>query len=132
MATLGQQVYEAVEGLKAKGVKGADAFKQVAKERGKTLSAVRGNYYSHARKLGSGGGGGTRGRRASRNGAQDVSYSGAVRQARELLQRALNNIDSEVESARQRLERAQAEYDEIVRRIGERKEELQRKIDALA
>ena len=128
MATLSQQVYEAVEGLKAKGVKGADAFKQVAEQQGKTLSAVRGNYYSHARKLGGGTGSG---RRRS-GGDETFTAEGAVKQARALLQRALREIDREVEVAERELERAKARRDEVVSSIAERKKTLEKQIKALS
>ena len=133
MATLGQQVYEKVERLKSQGVKGGDAFRKVAEEHGKTLSAVRGNYYSHARKLtGSGVRAAGRGRRAAASAGGEVSIESAVRSAREILERALAGIDGEVGRAKQRLDRAQAEYDEVVSKISDRKKELSKKIASLS
>lgn len=130
MSTLGQQVYEAVEQLKTSGMKGADAFKKVAQDRGKSLSATRGNYYSFARKQGDGTS--TRGRgRATVSDTSGLSVDSAVRQARDLLARALSQVDAEVDRARAARDRAESDYQNVLARVEDRKQDLQRKIDGL-
>ncbi len=128
--TESQAVYERIEQLKADGVSLADAVRQVAQERGKKEGAVRGNYYNHAKKVAGGGGGGKpRSRRSTRAA---ITVDGAVDEAKGVLQKAIDSIDTEVEAAKKELAAAQARYDELVASVKERKASLEKRIKALS
>lgn len=128
--TESQAVYERIEQLKADGVSLAEAVRQVAQERGKKEGAVRGNYYSHAKKL-TGGSSGSR-PRSRRSTRAAITVDGAVNEAKAVLQKAIDNIDSEVEDAKKELAAVQARYDELVASVKERKASLEKRIKALS
>jgi hypothetical protein len=127
--TEAQIVYERIEELKAGGSNLADAVKTVAKERGKKAGAVRANYYNHAKKLTGGGGSKPRSRRSTRAA---ITVDGAVDEAKAVLQKAIDNIDGEVQDAKTELDAAQARYDELMASVKERKASLEKRIEALS
>lgn len=128
--TEAQIVYERIEQLKAEGVSLADAVRQVAEERGKKEGAVRTNYYRYAKNVT--GGGGARKPRSRRGGRMTVTVDGAVDEAKAVLQKAIDSIDSEVEDAKRELAAAQTRYDELVASVKERKADLEKRIKALS
>ena len=127
--TESQVVYERIEQLKADGVSLADAVRRVAEERGKKEGAVRGNYYNYAKKVTGGGSTKPRSRRSTRTA---ITVDGAVDEAKAVLQKAIDNVDSEVEAAKKELEDAQARHDELLASVKERKASLEKRIKALS
>lgn len=120
--TKAQEVYERVEALVASGAKKADAFRQVAEEYGQSFNAMRGAYYAHTRSLG----GAPSTPRRPRGNAVDPIESATI-----VLQKAIDNIDSEIEAAKTRADEAKAEYERLRDTAKERKTAIQTKIDAL-
>ena len=123
---IARQTYETIEQLKAGGMTMADAVKQVATDEGKNPSAIRGNYYNHAKKLA---GGTTRSRRSTRAA---LSVDDVVASARQLLEQARTEIDREIEAAKQEYEQAKARYDELVSSAEAHKKDLNKRIAALS
>jgi len=120
--TKAQEVYERTEALLASGVKKADAFRQLAEEYGSEFNSIRGAYYAHTRSLG----GGSSKRQGKRPAQVDPFESAA-----NVLEKAIEAIDSEISAAKERADAAKAEYDHLRETAGERKAALQAKIDAL-
>ena len=128
--TESQAVYERIEQLKADGVTLADAVRQVAQERDKKEGAVRGNYYNYAKKItGDSSSSKPRSRRSTRAA---ITVDGAVDEAKAVLQKAIDSIDTEVEGAKKELAAAQERYDELVASVKERKASLEKRIKALS
>lgn len=126
--TLGQQYYEAVEALKAKGTSNAEAIKKVAADFGKKENAVRGGIHQYKTTQLSGVSGTVRRvRRAAKLTVDDF-----VANARRELENALAMVDSEVEQAKQALDEAQARYDKVTAEVKERKADIGKKLKALA
>lgn len=120
--TKAQQVYEHVNALVESGVKKADAFRQVADELGQPVKSVQGAYYQHSRKANGG---------QARSRKRETTTAGAVAQAAGMLEKALGDIDREVETARDRANEAKAEYEALKGSASERKQAIQSKIEAL-
>ena len=120
--TKAQQVYERVEALVATGVRKADAFRQVADELGQPFNSARGAYYAHTRTLG-----GTPAK--SRKSA--AAPADPIEQATNVLTRALEAIDEEIDAAKARATEADAEYKELRDSASMRKAAIKAKIEAL-
>ena len=123
--TKAQEVYERVEALVASGVRKADAFRQVADEYGQPFNSIRGAYYAHTRSTGNAT------PRGSRSRKRETTTEDAVEQAANVLTRAIDAIDAEIELAKQRAEQAQAEYKHLRDTAEERKTAIKAKITAL-
>ncbi len=126
---LAQQYYEKVETLKSKGMKQADAIRQVAQELGKNEQAVRGGIHQYKAKLD-----GARkvpssdGQRAPKTKTFD-SY---MNQAREILETARAVLEADVREAQANLDAAQNAYNDAVRIRDEKLIEVDAKLKALA
>jgi len=131
--TKAQEVYERVEALVAAGARKADAFRQVAEEYGQPFNSIRGAYYTHTRAstqpaaATSGGSGSSR--RARR---RETTSEDAIEQATSVLNRAIEQIDAEIELAKTRVDDAQAEYEHLRDSAQERKAAIEAKIAALS
>ncbi|MGZ6790859.1 MAG: hypothetical protein ACXVGQ_13175, partial [Mycobacteriaceae bacterium] len=95
-----------VEAMVASGVKKSDAFKMLAEEFGQPVNSVRGLYYVFSKKENGG---------ASKPRRRETTTADAVASAVSALQKALADIDREVEAAKTRAEEAQAEYKALLR-----------------
>ena len=121
--TKAEETYAALTRLVDGGMRLSDAVRQLAAETGRKESAIRASYYQQRSKLGeSSPGRGSRG---------PVSVEDAIREARELLERALAGIDTELAAVKADLDTARERYETLKASAGERKAELERKIGAL-
>lgn len=121
MPNKAQQVFERVEALTARGVKKADAFRQVADELGQPFNSIRGAYYTHTRSIG-----GMPGASPRRRERVDP-----VEQAVSVLRQAVDVIDVEITQAKERADEATAHYKELRDTAATRKAEIEKKIEAL-
>lgn len=121
--TKAQQIYERVEALVAKGSTKAAAYEEVAKELGLKPNSVRGAYYQHTRKRNGGS-------RQSR--VRETTIEGAVAHAVATLEKAVADIDLEIEAAAARAEEATREYEALKASATDRKAAITAKIDALS
>jgi len=120
--TKAQEVYEKVEALIASGTAKADAFKELAAEFSQPVNSVRGSYYAHHKKVH---GGSTRPRR------RETTPADAVEDAKAVLLRSIERIDSEITAAEDRTREAQAELEAMQASATERREAIEAKIAAL-
>ncbi len=120
--TKAQEVYERVEALVASGVRKADAFRQVADEFGQPFNSTRGAYYAHTRTLG--------GTPASPR-KRPAANGDPIKQATNVLTRAIEAIDADVAAAKTRIDEAKAEYEHLRDTAAERKAALEAKLEAL-
>jgi hypothetical protein len=125
--TKAQEVYDEIERRIASGTDKADAFKQLAEETGRPFDSLRGSYYSHKRKLE----GGEPNAKPSRTRRRETTLDAAVADARAALERAIVNIDKEVEIASARSAEAKAEYEALKASAGERKQAITERLEAL-
>jgi hypothetical protein len=121
--TKAEETYSAIGKLLESGMRLSDAVRQIAAETGRSEAAVRASYYNQRSKLGLKG--------DSRRGGQALSVEDAINEAKQLLERALVRIDSEVEVAKVKAETAEAQYEALKTSAAERRSELERKIAAL-
>jgi predicted nucleic acid-binding Zn-ribbon protein len=119
--TKAQEVYERVEALMASGATKADAFKRLAAEYGQPVNSIRGAYYQYAR--------GQSGRQRTRK--RETTPTDAVESAKALLEKAIEQIDAEIETAKERAEEAKREYEAMKASASERKQAIKAKIAAL-
>ena len=119
--TKAQEVYERTEALVASGVKKADAFRQLAEAYGTEFNSIRGAYYAHTRSLG-----GSTKRSSKRPTAVDP-----IESATNVLEKALEAIDADINAAKAAAEQAKTEYEHLRATAGERKAAIPAKIDAL-
>jgi len=122
--TKAQEIYEEVEKRIAAGTDKADAFKQLADEKGRPYDSIRGSYYSHKKKL-------EGGESKPRTRRRETSPADALADARAALERAIDSIDREVEAAKSRADEAKAEYEALKGSAAERKEAITERLEAL-
>jgi chromosome segregation ATPase len=122
--TKAQEIYEEVEKRIAAGTDKADAFKQLADEKGRPYDSIRGSYYSHKKKL-------EGGESKPRTRRRETSPADALADARAALDRAIHTIDREVEAAKSRADEAKAEYEALKGSAAERKEAITERLEAL-
>lgn len=120
--TKAEQVYERINALVDSGSTKAEAFRQLSEETGQPVKSLQGAYYQHSRKAN---GGGARARK------RETTTTDAVAHAVATLEKALDDIDREVEAAQERAEEARAEHDALNTSASERKQAISAKIDAL-
>jgi len=121
-ASKADQVRERIDALVASGLKKAEAFRTLAEETGQPVKSLQGAYYTATRKAN---GGSTRARKRETTTADAVAHAVAT------LEKALGDIDREVEEAQERAEEAKAEHDALKTSAAARKQAIQAKIDAL-
>ncbi len=121
--TKAEETYAAIGKLLESGMRLSDAVRQIAADTGRSEAAVRASYYNQRSRLGLKG--------DSRRGGQTLSVEDAINEAKQLLERALVRIDSEVEVAKAKAETAEAQYEALKTSAAERRSELERKIAAL-
>ena len=122
--TKAQEIYEEVQKRIASGTDKADAFKQLADERGRPYDSIRGSYYSHKKKL-------EGGESKPRTRRRETTPDDALADARAALERAIDAIDREVEAAKARADEAKAEYEALKGSAAERKEAITERLEAL-
>jgi chromosome segregation ATPase len=120
--TKAQEVYDKTEELIADGMEKADAFRQLAEEYAQPVNSIRGFYYQHSRTLNGG---------ASRTRQRETTAEDALAQARGTLERAIANIDREVETAEERAGEAMAEYESLKESAPKRKKDIETRLKAL-
>lgn len=120
--TKAEQVYERISALIATGATKAEAFRQLSEETGQPVKSLQGAYYTHSRKAN---GGPTRARK------RETTTTDAVAQAVTVLERAITQIDAEIETAHARAQEANAEHDALKQSAAARKQAIQAKIDTL-
>lgn len=123
-ATKAQQIFEEVEKRIASGVEKADAFKQLADEKGRPYDSIRGSYYSHKKKL-------EGGESKPRTRRRETTPDDAIADARAALERAIASIDREIEAAKTRADEAKAEYEALKASASDRKKAITERLDAL-
>ncbi len=122
--TKAEQIQERVDALVSGGSTKAAAYGQVAEELGMKPNSVRGAYYRATR---SGNGG-----KSSRSRVRETTIEGATAQAVASLEKALADIDLEIEAAKERADEAKAEYEALKASAAERKQAITAKIEALS
>lgn len=122
--TRAEEVHTKVEALIASGTERAEAFKQVAEELGIAVNSVRGSYYQWQRKQN----GDTPTARTRR---RETTPDDALADARKALERAMENIDREVDVAKTRADEAKAEYESLRASASERKATIAERLEAL-
>jgi hypothetical protein len=121
--TKAEETYAALTRLVEGGMRLSDAVRQLAAETGRKESAIRASYYHQRSKLGESSPG-----RVFRT---PVSVEEAIREARDLLERALAGIDAELGAAKADLDTARKRYESLHASAATRKADLERKIAAL-
>lgn len=121
--TKAEQIQERVDALVAGGSTKAAAYEEVAKELGLKPNSVRGAYYQATRKANGG---------KTRSRVRETTIEGAVAQATASLEKALADIDLEIEAAKERADEAKREFDALKASASERKAAIQAKIEALS
>jgi hypothetical protein len=124
--TKAEETHSALTNLVERGMRLSDAVRQLAQETGRSEAAIRANYYNQRAKLGISGGQRGRPRRAG------LTVDDAVREARQLLEQALQAIDDELAKAEREATAAAERHEALKAETAERKAELKRKIAALA
>lgn len=118
--TKAEEVFRRVEGLIDQGIPKADAFKSIAAEYGQPVNSIRGSYYSHAKA-----GGKSRPRR------RETTPEDALADARATLERAIENIDREIQAAEERASEAAAEAKALKASAADRKKAITERLEAL-
>ncbi len=127
MASKAQEVYEEIQRRIASGTERAEAFKELAKETGRSADSLRGSFYGWKRKLD----GGENPGRSPRTRRRQTSPEDALADARAALERAVESIDREVRIAQERAEVSASEYEEIRDSAEERKQAITARLEAL-
>jgi hypothetical protein len=122
--TKAQEIYEEVEKRIAAGTDKADAFKQLAGEKGRPYDSIRGSYYSHKKKL-------EGGESKPRTRRRETTPDDALADARAALERAIQSIDKEVDAAKSRADEAKAEYEALKASASDRKKAITERLEAL-
>jgi len=121
--TKAQEVYEKVEELTASGTTKAEAFKQLADEYGQPVNSIRGSYYTWSKSLDPD--------RPSRTKRRETTPEDALSDARRVFERAIEQVDAEVDAAKHRADEAKAEHDALKASAADRKKAIQERLDAL-
>jgi hypothetical protein len=119
--TKAEEVHQRIDALVEGGMQKADAFRTLSEETGKPVKSLQGAYYTHARRAGTG---------SSRPRKRETTPADAVGSAIAVLERALDDIDAEVEVAKERAAEAKSEYESLKGSAASRKQALQTKIEA--
>jgi hypothetical protein len=127
MPSKAQEVFEEVQRRIASGTDRADAFKELAKETGRSADSLRGSFYGWKRKLDTGENPG----RAPRTRRRETTPDDALQDARAALERAVESIDREVQVAKERAKEAAAEHEELRASAEERKQTITARLEAL-
>ncbi len=120
--TKAQEVYERVEALVSSGVTKADAFRQLAEEYGQPVKSLQGAYYSHSRKANGG---------KARSRKRETTPADAVESAKAVLEKAIDDIDAEIEQAKEPADEAKHEFEAMKASASERKQAIKAKLAAL-
>jgi hypothetical protein len=121
--TKAEQIAERVDALVAGGSTKAAAYEEVAKELGLKPNSVRGAYYQANRKRNGG---------KSRQRVRETTIEGATASAVATFEKALADIDLEIEAAKDRAEEAKREFEALKASANERKSAIKAKIEALS
>ena len=122
--TKAQEIYEEVEKRIAAGTDKADAFKQLADEKGRPYDSIRGSYYSHKKKL-------EGGESKPRTRRRETTPDDAIADARAALERAITSIDREIEAAKTRADESKSEYEALKASASDRKKAITERLEAL-
>jgi hypothetical protein len=122
--TKAEEVFNRVEELVGSGTLKADAFKKLAEEYGQPVNSIRGLYYTWSKKNDPDA--------PTRTRRRETTPEDALADARRVLERAIEQVDAEVEAAKNRSEEAKAEFDALKASAGDRKKGIQERLDALS
>lgn len=122
--TKAETVYTRVEELIAGDSTKAEAFKKLAEEYGQPVNSIRGLYYTWSKNQDPD--------RPSRTRRRETTPEDALSDARRVLERAIEQVDAEVDAAKHRADEAKAEHDALKASAAERKAGIQQRLDALA
>jgi chromosome segregation ATPase len=122
--TKAETVFSRVEEMVAAGTSKADAFKKLAEEFDQPVNSVRGAYYQWS-KAQEGPDAPKRTRR------RETTPEDALADARRVFERAIEQVDAEVEAAKSRLDEAKAEHESLKASAQQRKEAIQKRLEAL-
>ncbi|HEV7495001.1 hypothetical protein [Baekduia sp.] len=121
--TKAETVYTRVEEMIAAGTSKADAFKKLAEEYGQPTNSIRGLFYTWSKNQNPD--------RPSRTRRRETTPEDARSDARRVFERAIEQVDAEVEAAKHRSDEAKAEYDALKASATERKAGIQQGLDTL-
>jgi hypothetical protein len=122
--TKAEEVFNRVEELVSSGTSKADAFKKLAEEYGQPVNSIRGSYYTWSKKNDPDA--------PTRTRRRETTPEDALADARRVLERAIEQVDAELEAAKNRSDEAKAEYDALKASAGDRKKGIQERLDALS
>lgn len=120
--TKAEEVFTKVESLIASGMTKSDALKALAAKYGQPVDSIRGAYYAHKR---------SQGVPSARPKRRETTPEDALAQARAALERAIANIDREVDAAKERADTAAAEYRELKASAADRKATIAGRLETL-
>ncbi|HEV7557047.1 MAG TPA: hypothetical protein VGO00_16385 [Kofleriaceae bacterium] len=118
-----ETVYTRVEEMIAGGTSKADAFKKLAEEFGQPVNSIRGSYYTWSKNQDPD--------RPPRTRRRETTPDDVVSDVRRVFERAIEQVDAEVEAAKNRSDEAKAEYDALKASAAERKAGIRERLDAL-
>lgn len=125
MATKAEEIYSRTHELMGQGMSRTEAFTKIAEDEQRPKDSIRGAFYTHKKKVEGGG------LRPTRTRRRETTLDAAVGDARAALERAIQDVDQEVEVARFRAEESQAEYEALQASADERKEAIGQRLQAL-
>jgi predicted nucleic acid-binding Zn-ribbon protein len=119
-----QQIFEEIERRVASGSEKAAAFRELAAEHDRPVDSIRGSFYAHKKKL-------EGGESQPRTRRRFTSPDDAIADARAALERALSNIDRELDAAKNRADEAKAEHEAMKANATDRKKTITERLNAL-
>jgi hypothetical protein len=121
--TKAETVYTRVEELIADGSTKADAFKKLADEYGQPVNSIRGLFYTWSKNQNPD--------RPSRTRRRETTPDDALADARRVFERAIEQVDIEVDAAKHRADEATAEHEALKASAADRKKAIQERLDGL-
>jgi hypothetical protein len=122
--TKAETVFTRVEEMIAGGSTKAEAFKKLAEEFDQPVNSIRGSYYTWSKSQDPD--------RPSRTRRRETTPEDALSDARRVLERAIEQVDAEVDAAKERADEAKAEHDALKASAAERKAGIQQRLDTLS
>lgn len=123
--TKAETVFTRVQEMVAEGSTKADAFKKLAEEFDQPVNSLRGSYYQWTKSQ-------EDPDAPKRTRRRETTPEDALADARRVLERAIGQVDIEVEAAKGRADESKAEFEALKASAKERKEAIQARLEALA
>ena len=122
--TKAETVFTRVEELVAGGATKAEAFKRLAEEYGQPVNSIRGSFYAWSKSQSPD--------QPPRTRRRETTPEDVLADARRVLERAIEQVDAEVEAAKHRSDESKAEYEALKASAPARKQSIQQRLEALA